>query len=90
MKIREIENICELTSAQREKLQLAGRGDIHHFFASVEEKRKEFEEVRKDQARFARFYQELQPLRFAIQRGLFGDGTIFAKSLKHTLDPSQA
>ena len=43
-----IDAVNRLTPGQRQKLELAGRGDIKHFFDQVEAKRREFEEVRND------------------------------------------
>jgi hypothetical protein len=90
LKVDEVEKFGGLSSAQRDKLLLAGRGDIRGFLEQVEVKRRKFEEVRKDQQRFGMFYQEIQPLRAAFQGGLFTDDSIFGKSLAHTLDSSQA
>ncbi len=90
LKVDEVEKLGGLSSSQREKLRLAGRGDIREFLEQVEVKRRKFEEVRKDQQRFGMFYQEIQPLRNAFQGGLFTEDSLFGKSLAHTLDPTQA
>ena len=42
--------------------------------------------VRNDQQKLGQFYQELQPLIQRAQRGLFGEGSLFAKSVRATLD----
>jgi hypothetical protein len=89
LQLDEIDRAARLTEAQKKKLELAGRGDIKRFFDRVEEKRKEFESVRTDQQKFSAFFQELRPLQLAMNAGLFGDESIFARTLKKTLDPEQ-
>ncbi|HEY2838491.1 MAG TPA: hypothetical protein VGJ26_05055, partial [Pirellulales bacterium] len=42
---------CELAPEQREKLLLAGRGDINRFFDGVEVCRKKFDKIKTDQNR---------------------------------------
>ena len=72
-----------------EELELASRGDIKRFFDKVEVKRKAFQLVRNDQQKFGEFYQQIQPLQQTFNQGLFGDDSLFAKTVKKTLDPGQ-
>ena len=90
LKVDEIEKICKVSPSQKEKLRLAGRGDMKRFLEQVEKKRREFEEIRRDQNKFGQFYQEIQPLRTTFQSGLFGDGSFFSKALRKTLDGAEA
>jgi hypothetical protein len=90
MKVEELTAASKLSSAQEQKLLLAGHGDIKRFLDQVEAKRKEFEAVRKDQQKFGNFYQTLQPLRNVFNGGMFAEGSIFAKSVRRTLDPEQS
>jgi hypothetical protein len=85
----EVDRVCGLTSAQKDKLLLAARGDLNRYFGRVDEKRKEFQLARTDQRKYQEFYTSLAPLQRAIQNGLFGDGSLFSKALKTTLDPGQ-
>jgi hypothetical protein len=90
LRLEEVNRLCGLTDAQRKKLGLAGRGDIKRFFDQVEEKRRAFRLVRNDQNKVNQVIQEIQPLRLTFMSGLFGDGSIFVKTLKKTLDDAQA
>ena len=85
----EIERACDLTPAQKGKLLLAARGDMKRFFDRVEEKRKAFQVARTDQQKYQEFFQSLTPIRQAIAKGLFGDGSLFSKTIRSTLDPGQ-
>jgi len=69
-----------LTREQREKLELAGRGDIKRQFADIEAKRKEFEGLRRDFQKASEFLREISRAR-AVQSMPFGDGSLFAKVL---------
>lgn len=89
LKIDEVDQVARLTDAQKKKLELASRGDIKRFFDQVEEKRKAFQLVRNDQQKYAAFYQQLHPLRMALSQGLFGEDSIFTKTLKKSLDERQ-
>jgi hypothetical protein len=89
LKIAELDRAVRLTKLQKQKLELASRGDIKRFFDKVEEKRKAFQLVRNDQQKFGEFYQQLQPLQQTFNQGLFGDDSLFAKTVKKTLDRGQ-
>ncbi|WP_406694891.1 hypothetical protein V5E97_27995 [Singulisphaera sp. Ch08] len=89
LKIEEVDQVARLTDAQKHKLELASRGDIKRFYDQVEEKRKAFQLVRNDQQKFSEFYQQLLPLRTVLSQGLFGEKSIFTKTLKKTLDERQ-
>ena len=90
LRVDEIDRTCKVRPDQRAKLLLAGRGDVKRFMERVDAKRKQFEEVRKDQNKFGMFFQELQPLRLAFSGGLFGEGSLLEKTLRRTLDEEQA
>jgi|GEM_PF-733454 len=89
LRIAEVDRAVHLSEAQKQKLQLAARGDIKRFFDLVEEKRKVFVEVRNDQQKFAAFYPQLTPLREKFQKGLVGADSLLDKSLRKTLDEQQ-
>lgn len=90
LQVEEIDRTCGITPVQKKKLLLAGRGDVKRYFGRVEEKRRKFQLVRNDANKFQAFFQELQPFQHILQQGTFGDGSLFAKTLKHTLDDRQA
>lgn len=80
---------CQLTEEQRQKLQLAGRGDIKLFFDRVEELRRKFQKLKTDQNRIQEIFQALQPLQATLRIGPFDESSIFAKAMKRTLSVEQ-
>lgn len=89
LRIEDVVQACRLTEVQRQKLQLAGRGDIKRFFDRIEELRRKFQLVKTDQNRVGEILQEIQPLQVVFQTGPFGDASIFTKTLKTTLTSGQ-
>ncbi len=89
MRLEDVSQACTLSDPQRQKLQLAGRGDINRAFDRVEELRRKFQLVKTDQNRIGEILQAMQPLQMTFQTGPFGDGSIFAKTLKTTLTSQQ-
>lgn len=85
-----VERVCGLSEAQKQKLLLAGRGDVKRFFESADAARKKFEAVRRDQNAFNQVWQDIQPLQIKFNAGLFGDASLFRKVLQRTLDPEQS
>jgi Zn-dependent oligopeptidase len=90
LQMESIERACELSTDQKKKLQLAGRGDVKRYFGSVEEVRKKFREVRRDQHKINQIWQDIQPLQTRFNSGLFDESSLFHKVLKRTLDPDQS
>ena len=90
--IEDVDRTCGLSDAQRAKLRLAGRGDLKRFFDRVEEKRRKFQD-RTQNPRAGNdinaVFQEIRPLQAKLQVGLFGDGSLFAKTIRTILDPKQ-
>ncbi len=80
---------CSLTEAQKKKLQLAGRGDIHHFFSRVSELRPKLTSKPLSQQQYVELTRELQSLRMATQLGTFGEGSLFQKTLRRALTDEQ-
>ena len=89
LQIDDVSRMCKLSEDQKKKLLLAGHGDIKRFFEQVEEKRKKFEKVKNDQNRIGEIYQELMPLQTALNSGLFGEGSIYGKTIKRVLGEEQ-
>ena len=85
LQVDDVARMCTLSEAQKKKLLLAGRGDIKRFFDLVEEKRKKFDKVKQDQNKIGEIYQELVPLQAALNSGLFGDGSIYSKTIRNVL-----
>jgi hypothetical protein len=80
--IERVDPAHRLTAVQRQKLELAGRGDIKHFFDQVEAKRREFEQIRTDIQKCRAFVRTLRPFRQAYVSGPFDEGSLFSKVFK--------
>jgi hypothetical protein len=89
LKIEELTRVCELSELQKKKLTLAARGDMKRFFDQVEVVRKKFQAVKNDRNGFNQIWQEISPLQQKQQIGLFGDSSMFAKTLQKTLTEEQ-
>jgi hypothetical protein len=89
MQIDEVDRACNLSDGQKTKLQLAGRGDIKRYFDRIDEKRRQFQDVKNDMNKFAVFQQELQPLRVDGNSAMFGESSIFAKTIPKILTADQ-
>ncbi len=89
LQIDDVSRMCNISELQKKKLLLAGHGDIKRFFDQVEEKRKKFEKVKQDQNKIGEIYQELVPLQAALNSGLFGEGSLYAKTIRTVLDEAQ-
>jgi hypothetical protein len=80
----------KLTDPQQAKLRTAGKGDIKRFFDQVEKKRSAFETDRRNVNAGLAALQSLDPLSQIYQRGPFGDGSLFAKTLQKIDDDRKA
>jgi hypothetical protein len=89
LRIDDVHRICELTEPQKKKLSLAAQGDIKRFFEQVEAVREEFRAVQKDPNAFNAIWQEIQPLQQKLAGGLFGETSLFGKTLRKTLTSEQ-
>jgi hypothetical protein len=72
----------DLTAAQREKLRVAGMGDIKRFFDQVEDRRSAFEVERRTFKTGYPALQRLVDLSQTYQEGPFEAGSLFAKMLR--------
>jgi len=84
-----VDRACELTDAQKKKLQLAGRGDIKRFFDSYEEIKKKFQSLKHDRQKVNQIWQDIQPLQSTMKAGLFHLDSFLYKSLRNTLTDDQ-
>ncbi|MHC5538038.1 hypothetical protein ACYOEI_07370 [Singulisphaera rosea] len=81
VKIAEIDRSCRLSEKQREKLALAGRGDITRFLDELETVRQRIRSDMGDQTQQFRNIERFQVLRSRSRTGLFEEGSVFAKTL---------
>lgn len=87
-----IQSTCKIEDAQKEKLLLAGRGDIQAFMQLYTEVRAKFAEKIKEnnQQAMQNIWQEIQPLQKKYHGQIFGEGSLFEKVLGHLLDEQQS
>ena len=95
-KLNAIDRLVNLSETQKEKLRLAGRGDIKRFFdraAEIEARFGAFDDI-NDFEQFENWAtvlsHEIQSLRRGLSTRPFQDQSLFAKTLKVTLSPEQA
>lgn len=87
--IVDINRICRLTNAQKEKLQLAGRGDIKRFFDRYEGIKRKAQLIPHDELALQKIWQDIRPLQTTLQSGLFHEESLLTKSLPNTLTDEQ-
>jgi hypothetical protein len=92
-RIHDIAWICGLTAVQKEKLDLAGRGDITRLFQRIEDQKRAFQFVKYndiDEAVIKRMSRETALLRLMLSSELVDEGAIFAKTMSGVLTVEQA
>jgi hypothetical protein len=91
MRLQEIDVLCKLSDEQRDRLQLAGDGDIARFERRVAAVRQELVGKTFDNNEIGDIYsKKISPLNQAWQRGVFGDESLFSKILATTLEAEQS
>jgi hypothetical protein len=88
-KIATLEQSTAISKAQKEKLTLAGRGDIMRIFDRIED-RKGILNKQIDQDEYRKLLQELRPFQLLWLQDPFREGSYFSKALKVTLEQKQA
>jgi hypothetical protein len=89
LRIEEFDRACQLTGAQKEKLQLAAKGDMKRFFARYDMVKKKFQRVQNDQQKMQEIWQDIGPLQGSLEAGLFHEESLLGKSLVHILTAEQ-
>ncbi len=85
-----IDQLCGISREQSKKLELAGRGDLKHFFDHVQEMRERCRAAEDDIVRLRRIVEEAQDQGKVFRQQLFNDESMFAKTLRTTLDAEQS
>jgi hypothetical protein len=88
VQVDEIDRAAGLTEAQKQKLLLAASGDLKRFLDDVADLRLKYAATSSDQNAMRQIAQEIQPLQ-KKSSGLFGDSSLFAKTLRTTLSEEQ-
>jgi hypothetical protein len=86
VKVQAASRIHKLTESQRAKLRVAGKGDIKRFLDQVEDERASFEIDRMSLKTGLAALRRLKPLSDVYDKGPFGDGSLFAKTLRRIKD----
>ena len=87
LRIEDLDRSCHISELQKKKLLLAGRGDIKRFFDKIEEVKRKFQSGQNDPN--ANIWQDIQPLQVELNTGLFGDDSIYKKTISRTLGGDQ-
>ena len=90
LRIDDIDRACAITELQKKKLKLAGMGDIKRYYDRVEDLKRKYTAGAGSPQVNNNIWQEMQPLQLELNGGLFGDDSIFVKTIKSTLGPDQA
>ncbi len=78
-----------LTDVQRQKLVLAGEGDIKRALDRVDELRRKFQLVKYDRSGAIECLQEARNLRIRLQGGIFEFDSLLAKTIATTITEEQ-
>jgi hypothetical protein len=79
-----------LTTDQKTKLELAGRGDIKHFLDRVNETRNKFLVVQSDRNEVFMLLRESKSFQQALAAGLFHDGSLYSKTFARAITREQS
>jgi hypothetical protein len=86
--LAELNHCCDLSEVQTQKMAMAMRCDVEHFFAHVDELRERFPKA--DQANMQEAQSAMFPLQMKAQTGdLCGSESFFEKMLPRVLDDKQ-
>jgi hypothetical protein len=86
VKVQAASRIHKLMEPERAKLRVAGKGDIKRFLDQVEDESASFEIDRMSLKTGLAALRRLKPLSDVYDKGPFGDGSLFAKTLRRIKD----
>lgn len=99
LQMAEIDRVCGLSDAQKQKLQLAARGDIQRFLNEAEVLRLKYDKLMREKNANApngvnevwqQMWQDLSPLQTRMANGLTsGPTSLLMKVLSQTITPEQ-
>jgi hypothetical protein len=87
LRVDDLERVFGLTASQKKKLEVAGSGDVKRFFDRVDVVKRRFAQMQFQPNN--NVWQEARVLQLELEAGIFGDGSIFAKTISKTLDAEQ-
>lgn len=89
LQIAVVERIGNLSDEQKEKLELAGLGDLHRFFSRFETLNRDTPTGQITMEQYQKMWQQAQPLQTRFRAGLHGRGSLFQKTLRNALSDEQ-
>lgn len=99
LQLAEVDRVCQLTAAQKQKLELAVRGDKQRFFSDAAMAKLKYDRLMKEHKDndpnafnevWQQMHEEMQPLQTRMMRGLTSDPkSLFMKVLPKTLTAEQ-
>ena len=90
LKVQSVGLACELSAAQREKLQLAGECDLKRMSRAIDELREKFRAASQDQETYSRLITEGSQMQMSLQSGIYGESSLYQKVLRQTLNGEQS
>lgn len=87
--IADIDHACKLSEAQKQKLRLAGLGDIKRFFDRFDQLKAKAQSRQLDEQDFRTVTQDCSVLATGYQAGIFHEDSLLYKALPHTLTNDQ-
>lgn len=87
--VQAMDRLYSLSDAQKKKLQLAGKGDIHQHFSRLFEMRLKVTAAPLQREQFVELMKELQPIQNVMQEHIFGEESLFQKTLRNILTEEQ-
>jgi hypothetical protein len=90
LRIDDIHRACDITELQKKKLKLAGMGDVKRYFDRIEDLKRKYTTSANIAQANNNMWVEMQPLQLELNAGLFGDASLFAKTIRSTLSSDQA
>jgi hypothetical protein len=87
--IGRLDEACNLSDDQRQKLLLAGRGDLDRYLADVAAVRTKLVGQKYEQRKLSEVYGEIRPLAQRLEQGVLGAGSLFQKVKSSVLDDEQ-
>lgn len=85
----DVDQTCGLSDAQKQKLRLAGQGDIERFFRKFKKVKTKFQAIRNDQQKVNQIFQDISPLQAKLATGIFDRDSLLQKCLVNTINREQ-
>jgi hypothetical protein len=90
LQVQNVARACDLSAAQREKLELAGDCDLCRVLQTIEELRERFRQAPQDQESYSRLINDGSRMQMMLQTGIFGESSLYQKVVRQTLNGDQS